>query len=399
MLRGDRRRRLAGSSPTSSGRTRGASTRSGRCGCGWPTRSGWCRSPGRSPATRTLTVTPRIVPLSRPPLAGNWLGDSEHGQADHRRQRRRRRGAARLPHRGQPAPGALAVHRAVRRADGAPRGAALAEHGLALPRHQARPRTPTAMFELAVTAAASIGVHLAGEGFEARFVTDAGRGAAAGHVPRHAARHARRHRGRPSSIGLEPGHPGARVPGAGRSSRCRAADGRGRHGSSRGPARHRAGRRPAAGARRPGRAARTAATAQVLTGAGWRVAAVPDAARLAAAWQELHQAGGAAMACAGGLTEAGAARRTRADVATTPPSNGGRRGGGRWLATAGRSPRPSRRSWRPSRCTPSSSGLPGSGPARARSIAVARRGHAHQAAAAAGARLPGRRRSPRCCST
>ena len=30
--------------------------------------------------TSTLTVTPRIVPLSRPPLAGNWLGDSEHGR-------------------------------------------------------------------------------------------------------------------------------------------------------------------------------------------------------------------------------------------------------------------------------------------------------------------------------
>ncbi|MBO0806539.1 MAG: DUF58 domain-containing protein, partial [Nocardiopsaceae bacterium] len=28
----------------------------------------------------TLTVTPRIVPLPRPPLGGNWLGDSEHGR-------------------------------------------------------------------------------------------------------------------------------------------------------------------------------------------------------------------------------------------------------------------------------------------------------------------------------
>ena len=39
----------------------------------------------------------------------------------------------------------------------------------------------------------------------------------------------------------------------------------------------------------------TAACAQTLIGAGWRVATVPDAARLAPAWQELHQ-GGAAMA-------------------------------------------------------------------------------------------------------
>ena len=37
----------------------------------------------------------------------------------------------------------------------------------------------TASFELAVTAAASIGVHLAGEGFDAQLVTDAGL------IPRH----------------------------------------------------------------------------------------------------------------------------------------------------------------------------------------------------------------------
>src|SRR5215472_4472341 len=31
-------------------------------------------------STSTLTVTPRIIPLTRPPLPGNWLGDSEHGK-------------------------------------------------------------------------------------------------------------------------------------------------------------------------------------------------------------------------------------------------------------------------------------------------------------------------------
>ena len=41
-----------GNSRTSSGRTSGASTRSGRCGSGSPTRSAWCRSPGRSPRPR-----------------------------------------------------------------------------------------------------------------------------------------------------------------------------------------------------------------------------------------------------------------------------------------------------------------------------------------------------------
>lgn len=71
---------------------------------------------------------------------------------------------------------------------------------------------------------------------------------------------------------------------------------------------------------------------------------MPDGARLAAAWQELHQASGAAMAFAGGLTEAGADAADAANVADGAAGNGSRRGGGRWLATAGRSPRPPRRS-------------------------------------------------------
>ena len=31
-------------------------------------------------STSVLTVTPRIIPLARPPLGGYWLGDSEHGR-------------------------------------------------------------------------------------------------------------------------------------------------------------------------------------------------------------------------------------------------------------------------------------------------------------------------------
>jgi hypothetical protein len=48
---------------------------------------------------------------------------------------------------------------------------------------------------------------------------------------------------------------------------------------------------------------------------------VPDGARLAAAWQELHQAGGAAMAFAGGLTEPGGANG--ADGADEPGAGAG----------------------------------------------------------------------------
>ncbi len=59
----------------------------------------------------------------------------------------------------------------------------------------------------------------------------------------------------------------------------------------------------------------SAACAEMLIAAGWRVATVPDAARLAPAWQELHQASptvlaGVAAAVAGageaGAGEAGA---------------------------------------------------------------------------------------------
>jgi hypothetical protein len=41
-------------------------------------------------------------------------------------------------------------------------------------------------------------------------------------------------------------------------------------------------------------AGQVTASAQVLAGAGWRVAVVPDAARLPAAWQDLYRSGTAA---------------------------------------------------------------------------------------------------------
>ena len=136
--------------------------------------------------TSTLTVTPAIVPLTRPPLAGSWLGDSDSGPTVHRRQRRRRRGPARLPHRGQPAPGPLAVDRALRRADGPPRGAVLAEHGVALPRHPA-----DRVLQRAVRARGHRGGvdrrAPGGRGVRRQARHRARRGAEPGVVPRHAA--------------------------------------------------------------------------------------------------------------------------------------------------------------------------------------------------------------------
>jgi hypothetical protein len=43
-------------------------------------------------------------------------------------------------------------------------------------------------------------------------------------------------------------------------------------------------------------AANVTSSARVLAGSGWRVAVVPDAARLAAAWQELYRTGTATVA-------------------------------------------------------------------------------------------------------
>jgi uncharacterized protein (DUF58 family) len=125
-------------------------------------------------STSTLTVTPRIVPLARPPLAGNWLGDSEQG----------RRSIA-ASGEDDVAP------RAYRTGDGLHRvhWRSTARHGELMVRREEQHWRNTAslfldtrraahgtasMFEFAVTAAASIGVHLAGQGFDARLVTDSG---------------------------------------------------------------------------------------------------------------------------------------------------------------------------------------------------------------------------------
>src|SRR5215469_12805793 len=124
-------------------------------------------------STSTLTVTPRIVPLSRPPLSGNWLGDSEHGK------------------RSISATGEDDVApRAYQTGDGLHRvhWRSTARHGELMVRREEQYWRNTAslfldtrraafsgtLFELAVIAAASIGVNLAGEGFEARFVIDSG---------------------------------------------------------------------------------------------------------------------------------------------------------------------------------------------------------------------------------
>ena len=104
------------------------------------------------------------------PLSGVWTGSGRQPAAGLRERQRRGRDGARVPPRRRPAPGALAQQRARRRADGAPRGAALAVPGDALSvdnRKVAHRGTGAASsLEHAVSIAASIAVHLVQRGLQ-----------------------------------------------------------------------------------------------------------------------------------------------------------------------------------------------------------------------------------------
>jgi uncharacterized protein (DUF58 family) len=241
-------------------------------------------------STSTLTVTPRIIPLSRPPLAGNWLGDSEHGRRsiaasgeDDVAPRAYRTGDSlhRVHWRSTARHGELMV----RREEQHWRNAA----SLFLDTRRGAYTGP--LFELAVTAAASIGAHMAGEGFEARLVTDTGEVPPQGTfrdtlLDTLAVIRPSRESG--LGAGIE-----ALTTGGGQivailgllapeQARLLAAA---RRGTAPGLALLLVPAVPA-----------VPAYAEVLADAGWRVVTVADAARLPAAWQELHQGGGAAGA-------------------------------------------------------------------------------------------------------
>src|SRR6202012_1375306 len=252
-------------------------------------------------STSVLTVTPRIIPLARPPIGGFWLGDSEHGRRsiaasgeDDVAPRAYRTGDSlqRVHWRSTARYGELMVRREEQ----------YWRNTASLFLDTRRGSYSTSMFELAVTAAASIGVHLAGEGFEARFVTSEGE------VPRQGAFRdtlldtlAVLRPSRAASLDV-----GVQGPGTGG-----------------GPLIAVLGDMPPAQARELAAARRGTApgvalflaesgavnvtsSAQVLAGAGWRVAVVPDAARLAAAGQGPYR---------GGATSAGAPSVWAADPA------------------------------------------------------------------------------------
>lgn len=242
--------------------------------------------------TSTLTVTPKIIALARPPLGGNWLGDSEQSK------------------RSIAASGEDDIApRAYRTGDGLHRvhWRSTARHGELMVRREEqhwrntaslfidtrRAAHGAASFEFAVTAAASIGVHLAGQGFDARLVTDAGEIPAQGTF-----------RDtlldtlaiiRPSrEIGLRTGIHALSAGG-----QIIAVLGMLTAEQARELAAARQGTAPALALLVLPREYRqdrdpTAVPSEVLASAGWRVATVREGESLAAAWQQLHRIGGPA---------------------------------------------------------------------------------------------------------
>jgi len=235
-------------------------------------------------STSVLIVTPPIIPLARPPLGGYWLGDSEHGRRsiaasgeDDVAPRAYRTGDSlhRVHWRSTARYGELMVRREEQ----------YWRNTASLLLDSRRAAYTTALFELAVSAAASIGVHLAGEGFEARLVT------ADGEVPRQGS-----FRDtlldtlavlRPSrAVSLDAG---VQALGSGGGQVIAVlGDLTAEQARELAAARRGTGSGLALIVSEPGRGA---AAAQVLASAGWRVAVAPDAPRLATAWRQLFQAG------------------------------------------------------------------------------------------------------------
>src|SRR3984957_986555 len=236
--------------------------------------------------TSTLTVTPAIVPLTRPPLAGGWLGGGDQGR------------------RPTPASGDDdAAPRAYRTGDSLHRvhWRSTARYGELMVRREEqfwrntaslfldtrRLGYSNALFELAVTAAASIGVHLAGEGFDPRLVTELGE------VPRQGSF---RDTLLDTLAVLQPSRAirleaGVKALGSA-DGQLIAVLGELTAGQAQGLGAARRGNAPALALILSEDEPAVAPSVRALTGAGWRVAVVTDPARLPAAWQELHRSAG-----------------------------------------------------------------------------------------------------------
>ncbi len=258
---------------------------------------------GRSFATKsTLVVTPEITPLPRVGMAGNRLGDGESGMRtvaaageDDIAPRAYRDGdeLRRVHWRSTARYGELMVRREEQQ-----------WHNRALLLIDARRRAHTgsglgSSFEFAVGAAASIGVHLAAQGIETRLITDTGEAAVAGPdgdalLEMLAVIH--------PSRGIDLGGGVAALRGASRGQLI-AVTGQMSPDQARQLAATHQGTAPAMAllldvphwtANRPvsggaeGEPDETKVAAEILIGAGWRVAVVTPRTSLVSAWRELH---------------------------------------------------------------------------------------------------------------
>src|ERR1700684_4138932 len=204
--------------------------------------------------TSTLVVTPKIFPLPRATASSSWLGEGDGGM----------RTISAIgeddaaPRLYQDGDGLRRVHwkstarygeLMVRREEHQWRNSASVFLDTRRSAHLGTGASAT--FEFAVSAAASIGAHLTGEGFRARLITEAGEIAARGRLPaEHPSHLAASRRGNAPAMALL-----LKV---------------GAWGSDLVPE-------------------ETARTTQILTAAGWRVALVSASTPLATAWQQLHR--------------------------------------------------------------------------------------------------------------
>ena len=244
--------------------------------------------------TSTLVVTPKIFPLPRATASSSWLGEGDGGM----------RTISAIgeddaaPRLYQDGDGLRRVHwkstarygeLMVRREEHQWRNSASVFLDTRRSAHSGR--GPSATFEFAVSAAASIGAHLSGEGFRARLITDAGEIAPRGTfqdslLDMLAVISPSSHAGLRSGTSALASAGGQLIAVVGRLSPDDASS----------LAASRRGNAPAMALLLAVSAWATdsvppdvARTAEILAAAGWRVAVVTASTPLASAWQQLHR--------------------------------------------------------------------------------------------------------------
>ena len=244
--------------------------------------------------TSTLVVTPRIWPLPRATAASSWLGEGDGGMRTISavgeddaapRQYQDGDGLHRVHWKSTARYGELMV----RREEHQWRNSASVFLDSRRSAHTGA--GPASSFEFAVSAAASIGAHLSGEGFAARLITDAGEIAPRGIfndtlLDMLAVITPSRTAGLGTGTSALASAGGQLIAVAGRMS---AEDARALAAARRGNAPAMALLLAVSAWAADGVAEDTARSAEILSAAGWRVAVASASTPLAAAWQQLHR--------------------------------------------------------------------------------------------------------------